>query len=345
MQAKQMPIGHVEPQAPRAALPDRLPRTTTEVMLRWEVLLLVFLACVILVNIQLSPYFLDPYNISDATFNFTEKAIIALPMALLIIAGDIDLSVASIIALTSTAMGAAAAAGAPMPVLLVVGPAVGLACGLFNGWLVTRFAVPAIIVTIGTMSLYRGIAYIALGDQAYRDYPDGFDYFGQGYVFWVVSFEFCLFVVLSVLFGLLLHKTSFGRRVYAIGNNPTAALFSGIDVERHRLILFALVGLMSGLASVLLTSRLGSTRPNIATAWELEIITMVVLGGIAINGGSGTIPGVFIAVFVMGFLTFGLGLLNVPGIVMTVVIGFLLILAIATPILIRRLTLPRRRSA
>jgi rhamnose transport system permease protein len=345
MQAKQMPIDHVGPQAPRATLPDSLPRTARDVMLRWEVLLLVFLACVILVNIQLSPYFLDPYNISDATFNFTEKAIIALPMALLIIAGDIDLSVASIIALASTAMGAAAAAGAPMPVLLVVGPAVGLACGLLNGWLVTRFAVPAIIVTIGTMSLYRGISYIALGDQAYRTYPDGFDYFGQGYVFWVVSFEFCLFVVLAVLFGVLLHKTSFGRRVYAIGNNPTAALFSGIDVERHRLLLFGLVGLMSGLASVLLTSRLGSTRPNIATAWELEIITMVVLGGIAINGGSGTIPGVFIAVFVMGFLTFGLGLLNVPGIVMTVVIGLLLILAIATPILIRRLTLPRRRSA
>jgi rhamnose transport system permease protein len=115
MQAKQMPIDHVEPQTPRAALPDSLPRTARDVMLRWEVLLLVFLACVILVNIQLSPYFLDPYNISDATFNFTEKAIIALPMALLIIAGDIDLSVASIIALASTAMGAAAAAGAPMP--------------------------------------------------------------------------------------------------------------------------------------------------------------------------------------------------------------------------------------
>jgi rhamnose transport system permease protein len=343
MQAKQVSFGSAAP--PRAAIPDRLPRTAAELALRWEVLLLVFLALVFLINMQLSPYFLDPYNLSDATFNFTEKAIIALPMALLIIAGDIDLSVASIIALASTAMGAAAAAGAPMPVLLVVGPAVGLACGLLNGWLVTRFAVPAIIVTIGTMSLYRGISYIALGDQAYRTYPDGFDYFGQGYVFWVVSFEFCLFVVLTVLFGVLLHKTSFGRRVYAIGNNPTAALFSGIDVERHRLLLFGLVGLMSGLASVLLTSRLGSTRPNIATAWELEIITMVVLGGIAINGGSGTIPGVFIAVFVMGFLTFGLGLLNVPGIVMTVVIGLLLILAIATPILIRRLTLPRRRSA
>lgn len=330
---------------PRTTIPDRLPRSMAELALRWEVLLLVFLALVFLVNMQLSPYFLDPYNLSDATFGFTEKAIIALPMALLIVAGDIDLSVAAIIALASTAMGAMAAAGAPTAVLLLVGPLVGLACGLLNGWLVTRFAVPAIIVTIGTMSLYRGVAYIALGDQAYRTYPAGFDYFGQGYAFWIVPFEFCVFLVLALLFGLLLHKTAFGRRIYAIGNNPTAALFSGIDVDRHRLVLFALVGLMSGLAAVFLTSRLGSTRPNIATSWELEVITMVVLGGVAINGGAGTIPGVFIAVFVLGFLTFGLGLLNVPGIVMTVVIGALLILAIATPILIRRVTQTSQGSA
>lgn len=333
------------PMTPRAAIPDRPPRRAADLALRWEVLLLVFLALVFLVNMQLSPYFLDPYNLSDATFGFTEKAIIALPMALLIIAGDIDLSVAAIIALASTAMGAMAAAGAPTAVLLLVGPLVGLACGLLNGWLVTRFAVPALIVTIGTMSLYRGIAYIALGDQAYRTYPEGFDYFGQGYAFWIVPFEFGVFLILAVVFGVLLHKTAFGRRIYAIGNNPTAALFSGIDVQRHRLVLFGLVGLMSGLAAVFLTSRLGSTRPNIATAWELEVITMVVLGGVAINGGAGTIPGVFLAVFVLGFLTFGLGLLNVPGIVMTVLIGALLILAIATPILIRRLVRSRARNA
>src|SRR5690242_3529190 len=154
--------------------PDSLPRTPGERLLRWEVLLLIFLGIVVLINMQLSPLFLDPYNLSDATFNFTEKAIVALAMTLLIIAGDIDLSVASIIALASTAMGAAAVAGAPTPVLVVVGPLVGLACGLFNGWLVTWFNVPAIIVTIGTMSLFRGISYIALGEQAYRTYPDGF---------------------------------------------------------------------------------------------------------------------------------------------------------------------------
>ena len=327
---------------PTRSIPDRLPPGWMDRALRWEVLLLAFLAAVVVVNVRLSPYFFDPYNLSDATFNFTEEAIVALPMALLIVAGEIDLSVASIIALASTAMGAAAAAGMPTTVLALVGPVVGGICGLFNGWLVTAFGVPAIIVTVGTMSLFRGICYIVLGEQAYRSYPDAFSYFGQGYVWGPLSFEFTLFLGLAVVFGVLLHRTRFGPPVLAIRHNPVAALFSGIDGGRHRLLLFGLVGLMSGVASVLLTSRLGSTRPNIATAWELEIVTMVVLGGVAINGGSGTILGVVIAAVLMGCIKFGLGLLNVPGIETTVLIGALLILAIATPLVARQLASRRR---
>lgn len=326
----------------RAEIPDHLPASLRDRLLRWELLLLGFAVLVFLANTQLSPYFLDPWSLSDATFNFTEKAIIALPMAMLIIGRDIDLSVASIIALASTAMGAAAEIGAGAPVLLAIGLVVGLTAGLFNGWLVTRFAIPAIVVTIGTMSLYRGISFIVLGDQVYRSYPPEFAVFGQGYAVGLLTVEFTIFLMLALVFAALLHRTSFGRRVYAIGRNPVAARFSGVDVDRHRLVLFALVGLMAGLASVLLTSRLGSTRPNIAMGWELEVITMVVLGGVNIMGGSGTIPGVFIAVFLMGLVTFGMGLLNVPGIVMSIFVGSLLILAIATPIVLRRFTQRRR---
>jgi rhamnose transport system permease protein len=200
------------------------------------------------------------------------------------------------------------------------------------------------VVTIGTMSLFRGIAYVVLGDQAYRRYPAGFDFFGQGYVWWVLSFEFVLFIVLAVVFGVTLHLTSFGRRIYAIGNNSVAAQFSGVRVDRIRFILFVLTGLMSGVAAVLLTSRIGSTRPTIATGWELEVVTMVVLGGVNILGGSGTIPGVVIAAFVMGLITFGFGLLNVPGIVMSIFIGALLITAIALPIVADKIA-RRRRAA
>jgi len=317
-------------------IPDYAPNRFG-VFKRWETLLIAVALGIFLFNSFASPYFLNPWNLSDASFNFTEKAIIALAMALVIIAGEIDLSVASIIAIASTAMGAAAAAGGDAWTLVVVGLAVGVAAGAFNGFIVTRFRIHSIVVTIGTMSLFRGIAYVVLGDQVYREYPAGFEYFGQGYVWWVFSFEFVLFLILAVIFGIVLHKTVFGRQVYAIGNNPVAAQFSGVRVDRVRFVLFLLTGLMSGVAAILLTSRIGSTRPTIATGWELEIVTMVVLGGVNILGGSGTIPGVFIAAFVMGLVTFGFGLLNVPGIVMSIFVGSLLIGVIALPIVAGRI--------
>lgn len=256
---------------------------------------------------------------------------IAFAMALLIISGEIDLSVASIIALASTAMGAAAQVGAGTAELVLVGLFVGLVAGAFNGVLVTVMGLPSIVVTIGTMSLFRGISYIILGDGAYRGYPSDFAFFGQGYVWWVISFEFVLFAVLAVIYYVVLHCTNFGRTVFTIGNNATAASFSGIRVARVKFILFLLTGLMSGVAAICLTSRLGSTRPSIGFGWELEVVTMVVLGGVSILGGSGSIPGVVIAAFVMGLVTFGLGLLNVPGIVMSIFIGAMLIGVIALP--------------
>ena len=321
----------------KRVIPDRLGTPFRRILASWEVLLFAVAVLIFIFNSLASPYFLDAWNLSDATFNFTEKAMIAFAMALLVISGEIDLSVAAIIALASTAMGAAAQVGIGTPGLVAIGIGTGLACGIFNGVLVSVLKLPSIVVTIGTMSLFRGISYIVLGDQAFGKYPADFAYFGQGYVVWVFSFEFVLFIVLAILFAVLLHATNFGRQVYAIGNNDFAARFSGIPVERVKFILFLLTGVMSGIAAVCLTSRLGSTRPSIAQGWELEVVTMVVLGGISILGGSGTIVGVVIAAFVMGLVTFGLGLLNVPGIVMSIFIGLLLIITIAIPIIARRI--------
>ncbi|AZO16777.1 ABC transporter permease [Mesorhizobium sp. M2A.F.Ca.ET.043.05.1.1] len=322
--------------APRH-IPDRLDKPLSSAIFSWEALLVVIAVGIFAVNSFASPYFLDPWSLSDLTFNFTEKGLIALAMALLIISGEIDLSVAAIVALASTMMGMAVQAGAGTPVLVAIGIAVGLACGAFNGLLVTRLGLPSIVVTIGTMSLFRGIAFIILGDQAYKGYPESFAFFGQGYVWWVFSFELALFLVAALIYWFVLHRTSFGRRVFAIGNNPVACQFSGVRVNRIKFILFCLTGLMSGIASVLITSRLGSTRPSIAQGYELEAITMVVLGGVSILGGAGSILGVVLAAFIMGLVTFGLGLLNVPGIVMSIFIGLLLIIVIALPIVWRRL--------
>jgi rhamnose transport system permease protein len=322
--------------APRH-IPDRLDKPLSSAIFSWEALLVVIAVAIFAVNSFASPYFLDPWSLSDLTFNFTEKGLIALAMALLIISGEIDLSVAAIVALASTMMGMAVQAGAGTPVLVAIGIAVGLVCGAFNGLLVTRLGLPSIVVTIGTMSLFRGIAFIILGDQAYKGYPESFAFFGQGYVWWVFSFELALFLVAALIYWIVLHRTSFGRRVFAIGNNPVACQFSGVRVGRIKFILFCLTGLMSGIASVLITSRLGSTRPSIAQGYELEAITMVVLGGVSILGGAGSIVGVVLAAFIMGLVTFGLGLLNVPGIVMSIFIGLLLIIVIALPIIWRRL--------
>jgi len=303
---------------------------------RWEsMLVLVLLLGFTLFSLS-SPYFLSVDTLSDATFNFTERALVALPLALLIIAGEIDISVAGIIALASVAMGLAAEQGAGTGVIAAVGLGTGLVAGCINGALITLGRVPAIVATIGTMTLFRGIAYAVLGDRVLKNYPESFSAFGQGYLFGPVSIELALFVVMAVVVALFLHATRWGRVVYAIGANAVATRFAGIPVDRYRFALFALTGLASGMAAVLLTSRLGSTRPSIAQGWELEIISIVILGGVSVWGGKGSIFGVVLAALVFGLVTFGLGLMNIPGIVMSIFTGALLILVVAVPALAQR---------
>jgi rhamnose transport system permease protein len=302
---------------------------------RWEALLALLLAVVFAVCSAVLPHFFDLYNLLDGTANFSEKAMIALPMALLIICREIDISVAGTLALSSVAMGLAMGAGAPPAALPLVALGTGCACGLLNGVLVTRFALPSIVVTIGTVSLYRGLASVVLGDKAFTGYPQLMADWGQGYFFDIVPREFVVLLALALVFGLVLHTTSWGRRIYAIGNNPEAARFSGIAVDRYRLMLFVLTGAVAGLAAFFLTGRIGSTRPNIATGWELEVITMVILGGVSIAGGAGTIFGVMLAVLTMGVATYGMSLANIPGIYMTIVVGVLLLVTIALPRLLR----------
>ncbi len=285
---------------------------------------------------SISPYFLDVDTLSDATFNFTERAIVALPLALLIIAGEIDISVAAIIALSSVAMGLTASSGAGTGTVVCAGLGTGLAAGMINGALVTLGRVPSIVATIGTMTLFRGAAYAVLGDRVLKDYPAAFLEFGQGYFLGPISNELALFTLFALSFGVFLHYTRWGRVIFAVGANPIASRFAGVPVNRYRFALFAATGLFSGLAAVLLTSRLASTRPSIAQGWELEIISMVILGGVSVWGGKGSILGVVLAALVFGLITFGLGLMNIPGIVMSIFVGSLLILVVAVPALVER---------
>lgn len=332
------------PSMARYQVADRVRWRWLDLLLRWESVLGLLLVAVLVVNSLISPHFLNVDNLSDATANFSEQAIVALPVALLILVREIDLSVAAIIALASLAVGLCSQAGWPPAALLIVGLTVGALCGAFNGTLVAAGNLPSIVVTIGTMSLFRGIAQVALGDHAITGYALGFQTIGQAPVFdWPpLPLSFVLFLLLSLMFGVMLHTTRYGRALYAIGSNPVAARFSGLRVEWARFLLFVLSGLFSGLAAVLLTARIGSTRPNIATGWELTVVTMIVLGGFSIAGGEGSVPGLVLAVFVLGMVTWGLALVNVPGIEISLLVGVLLIVAIALPIAVRRLA--RRRG-
>jgi rhamnose transport system permease protein len=324
----------------RYTVEDHAQPKLSSFLLRWESILVMMLAAVIIGNTLKSPYFLDPFNLADATYNFSEKAIMALIMALLILVREIDLSVAAILAVSSLAIGFMGDAGYGTGALVLTGLFVGTLCGAFNGFLVTRSGVPSIVITIGTMSLYRGITQVSLGDQALSTFPQSYLDLGQTYfIDWPpVPLSFFIFLVLACVFGVFLHKTAIGRQLFAIGANPVAARFSGIRVDRIRFALFTVSGLLAGLGAVLLTARIGVMRPNIGLGWELDIITMVILGGVAISGGVGTIGGVALAVFVLGLSTFGLALMNVPGIVINVLLGLLLIISIAAPIVIRMAT-------
>jgi rhamnose transport system permease protein len=282
--------------------------------------------------------FLAPYAIADSTTNMSEKALIALAMALLVVAGEIDLSIAATMGLCSLAMGLAMKAGAGLPLMLAAAGTTGLACGALNGWLVTRWQLPSIVVTIGTLSLYRGIAQVALGDQAITGYPERLSTWGNGtlgdLLGWpalIVPIEFVAMAIMAVAVGLLLHRTVHGRRIFAIGANRIASRFSGIAVERYRLALFVFAGLMAALSAVLLTGRIGSTRPNLAMGWELDAVTIVILGGVAIEGGRGSIVGTVLAAVLLGSFTFGLGMLNVSGIVMSMIVGALLVGSMVLP--------------
>ncbi len=316
------------------SLKERLIRLVTS----WEAILaLLFILEFVFFSFN-APYFLDSFNLLNASFSYTEKSILALSMVFVIICGDIDISVASIIALSSLAIGWLASIGVESIWLLILaGIAVGALAGAFNGLLITMIGIPAIAITLGTQSLFRGICNIVLQNKAYTEFPEDFAYLGQGYISDNISFlqdipfELVCYLILAVIIGFVLHYTGYGRKLYAIGNCTSTAIFSGIKVQRIRFYNFMLNGVFSGIVAVFLTSRIGSARPNMALNFEMESITLVVLGGVSILGGRGNIIGVLIASFLIGYLRYGMGIMKIPGKYMIITTGILLIGAVLLP--------------
>jgi rhamnose transport system permease protein len=320
------------------------PRPFLANFLRWEWLLVALILLVIALNTRLSPYFWDARNISRTSSDFMEMGLMMLPMVFIIIAGGIDLSVASNLGMCASFMGWLFMNGVNIWIAALAALILGAIAGLLNGVLVARVKLPPLVVTLGTYAFYRGVAYVLLGDQAARDYPAGFTFIGQGRLAGtLIPFSVALFAVLALVFGLVLHRTTFGRYTFAIGNNENATQYSGVPVARIKIILFTVSGLMAALAGLVLAARFGSTRPDIGSGLELSVITAAVLGGVDINGGTGTMVGAVLSLLLIGLMRFGMGLLNIQGQVQGVVIGLLLILSILLPNIIRIISASGRK--
>jgi rhamnose transport system permease protein len=209
---------------------------------------------------------------------------------------------------------------------------------------VARIKLPSLVVTLGTFAFYRGIAYALLGDQAATGYPSSFTFLGQGTLGEIrLPFSAVLFIFFAVIFGLVLHKTTFGRYLYTIGNSEDAARYSGVPVARLKMAIFMLSGFMAALAGIVIAARFGSTRPDVGTGLELSVITATVLGGINIFGGSGTMIGAILALILIGLMRFGMGLVNVQGQVQSIAVGLLLIFSILLPNATQKLSRRRRQ--
>lgn len=314
----------------------------------WEALLVVLLLLAIVLGSTLSPYFLTGFNVSSLTRDLMEKAIMALSMTLIIIAGEIDLSVASTLGLASVILGATWNAGVPLWLGMIIVLVVGAAAGALNGLLVTRLGLPSLVVTLGTLALYRGLAYVVLGDQAVSDFPAAFTTFGFGSVpGTLIPWPFVVFVLLALVFMGVLHWSWIGRQIYAVGNNKEAARFAGIRVARLKLMLFVLSGLLAALAGIIFTARFSSARPDNALGFELDVITIVLLGGVNIFGGRGTLVGVILSLFIIGALRNALGLANVSGDIQNIAVGALLVFSVLGPNVAQYIqaALTRRRLA
>jgi rhamnose transport system permease protein len=304
------------------------PFSWREFFFQWEWMLVGVLLLVFVVNSLISPFFFTASTFIRTPATFLDKAFIVFPMMFVIILGRIDVSVGSTVALSAVVMAVSFNAGIPMPIAMIFCLLVGTVGGAINGLLQVKFKeLSFVIVTLSTMIIYRGIAYIILGDQASGSFPEWYSFLGWGQILGI-PFISIAFVITAVIYGIVLHKTTFGRATFAMGHNGNATTYSGVNTDRVLFTIFMLNGLMAAVTALFLASRTGSVRPNVATGYELEVIAMVALGGVSTNGGIGKIGGPILAIFIIGYLSYGMGLANLQAPIVLVVIGLLLIFSV-----------------
>lgn len=315
------------------------PKTTGSSWARWirheVVLAFILILSLFLLSTQ-TDRFLTTENLLNQGRLMAEVGLVALPMTFIIITAGIDLSVGSILGLTAIVLGVSwKNVGLPLEAAIVAALAVGTFAGFVNGWFITRIKVPPLIMTLATLALYRGLAEGVSQARSVRGYPEWFFQLGQGEVFGVPT-QLWILCTAIVLAWLLLSFTVFGRSLYAIGHNETGARFSGIPVDRYKLLIYTASGFMAALAGCIFVSRVSTTRSDMGTGLELDVIAAVVLGGTSIFGGVGTIVGTVLGFIMIQLLKNGLSLTGVKGDATIVVIGSVLILSILLTNFIQR---------
>ena len=298
----------------------------------WDVLVVVLLALVVAAASVLVDGFASARFWGFLLLDVIPIALIALPMTLVVVTGEIDLSVASVLGLSSAVLGQLWSVGLPLPAILPVVVLLGGLLGAVNGLFVTGFGLPSLAVTIGTLALYRGLAYVVLGDRAVADFP--FSWTGnaiEALPGTTLPWAALALAGLAVVFGVVLHATPVGRALFAMGNNEQAAAFSGIPVARTKFWLFVLTGAVAALAGFFWTMRYASARADNGAGLELSVVAAVLLGGVSIFGGRGTLVGVLAGTFLLMTLRNALQLADVPTDALTVVTGLLLIVSVVGP--------------
>lgn len=305
-------------------------------LLRHEAILAVLLVLALAVLAMQSDRFFTVDNLLNQGRLMAEVGLVALAMTFVIVSAGIDLSVGSILGLVAILLGVFwQKLGIPLPLAMVLGVVVGGVAGLVNGIIITRFRVPPLIATLATLALYRGLAEGISQARSVRGYPEWFFVLGQGEVLGVPT-QLWIFLVCALVAAIVLGMSTFGRATYATGANIVAARFSGIPVDRTILLIYTVAGLISGLAAIIFVSRVSTTRSDMGTGLELDVITAVVLGGTSIFGGRGTIIGTLLGLILMQALKNGLALAGVKGDGTIVVIGLILIATIIISNLVRR---------
>lgn len=299
--------------------------------LRWETLLAAILLVVIVFNISLSPDFLRVGNLINLFVLHIEKIIVVVIMTLIIISGEIDLSVASVMALSAAVLAYLFEQGVAIEWAVLAALSVGVLAGIFNGFWIVYAGLPSLALTLSGLIAYRGLTKMLVEDRSIGGFPDWFNHLGQQGILGSIPLSLIIFFILLSIFAVVLHFTAFGRYVFVIGNNKEAARYSGVHVRRVKMGLFVLSSLIASLAGILYAARLGSVRASTAEGFELDIITIALLGGVSIFGGKGTMPGVALSILLVLALRNGMNLLSITGNTQSTVIGVLLILSVLIP--------------